>query len=271
VRGAKAENVCGVGVGAGIVFSFSFPFLSFDVVEVGGSTSFPFSFVLGTSVSTTTSGFVFSFELAGLVDVCEFGNFWKVRTRLVVFTRAADPLDVEEAVVGGGDEAGTERLISPSAGLLFRLDAALDVKVVGTFGGDEVGVGTDRLIASPSATPCWVLFRLDVADEVAETVGGDEDGVDTDRLIASPSCWLPFRLEAGAVAEPLVAETGGGEEVVEGGTEDLTSPSARVFFRFKVVVLLGHGSVDGMVTEPCLVRFVIPFPFFLSSDSVGSI
>lgn len=164
---------------------------------------------------------------------------------VAIFTGAADPLDVEETVAGGCViEVGTDRLAS--------------------------------LVKSPSGRPCWTVFRLEAAVTadplVAETVGGDEDDVGIGRLtslVKSPStrpCWLLLRLEA---ADPLVAETGRGDE--DGaGTERLTSPpSARLFFCLEVELLFVDSIADGIVTNPCLVRFVIPLPIFLSSKSVA--
>lgn len=84
-RGANAENVCGVGVGAGVAFGFALPlsFVNFDEDGVKASTSFSFSFILGTSAFITTSDFMFSLELAagpGSVGACDFEGFREART-----------------------------------------------------------------------------------------------------------------------------------------------------------------------------------------------
>jgi hypothetical protein len=232
-RGANAENVCGVGLGvvkvvcAGVVvfiFSFSLPlsFLNFEDDDNGveeESTSFlPFS----VSTATTTSCFIFSFEPAAgprfaLTDVCDFEDFPGVRSRggstvvvVVIFTATADPLGVTEL---GAAAEGTDRLTS--------------------------------LVTSPSAKPCWVLFRL----EAAMTGGGDDDGVDRlTSLVTSPSagpCWLFFRLEGVVVVVDVVVLL----------TDSVVA-----------VVVVGLGFI---VTKPCLVRLVVvpPFPCFLSSNS----
>jgi hypothetical protein len=209
-RGAKAENVCGVALSFPLSFILDFD----DDDGVKEFSSFSFSlvlFALETSVSAT-SCFVFSFEVAaagaGFVDLEDFREVERWGCPAVAVVNCTDPLDVEAVVADGGDEV-TDRLTSlvvesPSARpcwTLFRLeDAAVTADpwplVAETGGRGEVGVGTDRLVASPSARPCWTFFRLDDADPlVAGTGEGDEDGDRLKSLITSPSARLFFRIE----------------------------------------------------------------------------